>query len=239
MPSLFKRKTTASAAKPAEPSPPPADFSSAAHLQQPSAAEARASGESVRSPSGRSSPEKRSSKSGGGYFGVKERGEGKERRASTRSAKSASAKAKKAEEEHPLNDPRRWSALSAMSSPPRERSSSPLNGGGVGLNSDRMDLSTPAPETPGPASRTTNGVNGEHHEDEDGEAEAEAEAESVPAPPPHRTPTSPPPQPEKSATEEAEAFKAQGNKFYKAGQYGKAIDEYTQGGSIFVKQLVA
>jgi DnaJ homolog subfamily C member 7 len=79
--------------------------------------------------------------------------------------------------------------------------------------------------TPAPEDRPqTNGVNGEHSE--------ESEA-GVPVPPPHRTPTSPPPQqepePPKVDPEAAEAFKAQGNKFYKAKQYEKAIDEYTKG----------
>lgn len=50
-----------------------------------------------------------------------------------------------------------------------------------------------------------------------------------PVPPPHKSnPTSPvaaaPPTPE-----EAEAFKAAGNKFYKAKEYKKAIEEYTKG----------
>lgn len=48
-----------------------------------------------------------------------------------------------------------------------------------------------------------------------------------PAPPPHKTPTSPPaaaaPTPE-----DAEAFKTAGNKLYKAGNYKKAIEEYTK-----------
>lgn len=51
----------------------------------------------------------------------------------------------------------------------------------------------------------------------------------APAPPPHKSnPTSPaaaaPPTPE-----EAEAFKANGNKFYKNKEYKKAIEEYTKG----------
>jgi DnaJ family protein C protein 7 len=46
----------------------------------------------------------------------------------------------------------------------------------------------------------------------------------APAPPPHKTPTTPPP-----STEDAEAFKAAGNKYFKAGDYTKAIAEYTKG----------
>ncbi|KAK4554835.1 hypothetical protein LTR86_007983 [Recurvomyces mirabilis] len=113
--------------------------------------------------------------------------------------------------EHPLNfhpdDPRRLSALSAMSSPPDKD-------GGVGINSDPMET-TPVPETPG-AFPQSNGTNGDSH----------GEQENVPVPPPHKTPTTPP-APLRSP-EEAEAFKAQGNKFYKAGQYDKAIAEYTK-----------
>ena len=72
------------------------------------------------------------------------------------------------------------------------------------------------PETPG-AFPMANGVNGEQH-DED---------EERPRPPPHRTPTNPPPQPEEPQID-AEACKAAGNKFYKAKQYDKAIEEYTK-----------
>jgi DnaJ family protein C protein 7 len=49
--------------------------------------------------------------------------------------------------------------------------------------------------------------------------------EAAPAPPPHKTPTTPPP----VSTEDAEAFKAAGNKYFKAGDYTKAIAEYTKG----------
>lgn len=45
---------------------------------------------------------------------------------------------------------------------------------------------------------------------------------AAPPPPPHRTPTSPPPV-------DAEACKAAGNKFFKAKDYTKAIQEYTKG----------
>jgi len=55
-------------------------------------------------------------------------------------------------------------------------------------------------------------------------------AEQQPVPPPHKTPASPmaPQQPAKPAVD-AEACKAQGNKFYKAQQYDKAVEEYTKG----------
>jgi DnaJ family protein C protein 7 len=84
--------------------------------------------------------------------------------------------------------------------------------------SDPMEM-TPPPEVPPGAFPTTNGVNGEHgRESTDGE--------EGPVPPPHRTPTSPEPEVPKV---DAEACKAAGNKFYKAGQYDKAIAEYTKG----------
>ncbi|KAI5243176.1 TPR-like protein [Aureobasidium subglaciale] len=47
--------------------------------------------------------------------------------------------------------------------------------------------------------------------------------DAAPAPPPHKTPTTLPP-----STEDAEAFKAAGNKYFKAGDYTKAIQEYTK-----------
>lgn len=50
-----------------------------------------------------------------------------------------------------------------------------------------------------------------------------------PVPPPHKSnPTSPAASSPPTA-EEAEAFKAAGNKFYKAKEYKKAIEEYTKG----------
>ncbi len=82
-------------------------------------------------------------------------------------------------------------------------------------SAEPMVESTPAPEEPSPV---TNGVNGEHKE----------EGEEGPVPPPHRTPKSPSPQPEVPKVD-PEACKASGNKFYKAGQYEKAIAEYTKG----------
>jgi DnaJ family protein C protein 7 len=113
---------------------------------------------------------------------------------------------------HPLNryipgdDLRRHSAFSNMSSP---RDS--VNGG-VPVGSDPMET-TPAPET----TATTNGTNGEHQTQE----------EERPTPPAHGKTTPPPPR--EIRPEDAEAFKATGNKFYKAGEYAKAIEEYTQG----------
>jgi DnaJ family protein C protein 7 len=114
-------------------------------------------------------------------------------------------------ETHPLNLPpdeiRRLSLLAAMSGAQE-------NGAGV----DAMET-TPAPEENVPA---VNGVNGAEEEQQ------EQSGEEGPVPPPHRTPTSPSPQPEVPKVD-AEACKAAGNKFYKAGQYEKAIEEYSKG----------
>ena len=108
----------------------------------------------------------------------------------------------------PPEEIRRLSALSAMSSAQQEN--------GDAIYSDPMET-TPAPEDP-PTMPEVNGVNGEQeHDDEEG-----------PIPPPHRTPTSPSPQPEVPKVD-PEVCKAAGNTLYKAGQYDKAIEEYTKG----------
>lgn len=118
--------------------------------------------------------------------------------------------------EHPLNfylQSGQFPAnMSSSTASPRDS----INGGvPVGASADKMET-TPAPEFEATENGTVNGnVNGQ-------------EQEQRPTPPPHRTKSSPPPPPE-IRPEEAEAFKASGNKFYKAGQYGKAIDEYTKG----------
>jgi DnaJ family protein C protein 7 len=114
---------------------------------------------------------------------------------------------------HPLNLPpeqlKRLSALSSMSDP------------------DRMDIDSDGPAAPSsPATQSNmpgsfdipkpNGTNGSTN----GEG---------PVPPPHKSnPTSPVP-PAAPTPEEAEAFKTAGNKFYKAKEYKKAIEEYTKG----------
>ncbi|KAI6788159.1 TPR-like protein [Hortaea werneckii] len=173
-------------------------------------------GERVNSPP--SSPEKDKNRRGKNYF-VKE--QDKEKRSkSPRSSKTYSRSKKgTTEEEHPLNyhpdDPRRWSAISKMSggsgSPRQEKAA---------MDGEPMDTGTPAPESsasaPG-AFPQTNG-NGVH-------SEKNGDADERPVPPPHRTPTSPQPQ---QNGQDAEAFKASGNKYYKAGQYDRAIEEYTK-----------
>jgi DnaJ family protein C protein 7 len=141
----------------------------------------------------------------------------KERDLQKRPLKSPRNRRNSDDNTHPLNryepgdDLRRHSALTTMSSPRDSLK------GGVPVGSDSMET-TPAPEAPGAfPSATTNGTNGEHQSQE----------EERPAPPPHGRSTPPPPR--EIRPEDAEAFKAAGNKFYKAGQYAKAIEEYTQG----------
>lgn len=51
----------------------------------------------------------------------------------------------------------------------------------------------------------------------------------APAPPPHKSPPASPEAPPAPTPEDAEAFKTTGNKFYKAKEYRKAIEEYTKG----------
>jgi DnaJ family protein C protein 7 len=50
--------------------------------------------------------------------------------------------------------------------------------------------------------------------------------EAVPAPPPHR---SQPSSPVQTDAEQAESFKNDGNKFFKAADYAHAIEFYTKG----------
>ena len=73
---------------------------------------------------------------------------------------------------------------------------------------------SPSKETPGSfpgsAPPTPNGVNGH--------------VEESPIPPPHKDPPKPP--------VDAEACKASGNKFFRAKDWFKAIDEYTKGPSV-------
>jgi len=79
--------------------------------------------------------------------------------------------------------------------------------------------SSPATGTTPGAFPETNGVNGTHKEDE------------APAPPPHKS--SPPPKPEV----DAEACKAAGNKFFKAREWEKAIQEYTKGKKVVERHV--
>ncbi|KAI9803670.1 MAG: hypothetical protein M1833_000582 [Piccolia ochrophora] len=102
---------------------------------------------------------------------------------------------------HPLNlPPEQLRRLSALSvmSDPPTPMDVDQDGPGSTVTS------SPPPTTPG-----TNGANGD----------------SSPVPPLHKTRTSPPPQ---QPSVDAEAFKAAGNKHFKAKEYDKAIKEYTK-----------
>lgn len=122
---------------------------------------------------------------------------------------------------HPLNLPpeelRRYSALSSMSDPDRMDIDS--EGPIAAPTSPPPQASIPGSfETPTPK---TNGANGPVNSPKE-------KAQEGPVPPPHKSnPTSPTAAPA-SAADEAEAFKAAGNKFYKAKEYKKAIEEYTK-----------
>ena len=85
------------------------------------------------------------------------------------------------------------------------------------MSNDQNIPSSPPPVTPG-AFPTSNGYENETNGEE-----------VAPPPPPHRTSTGSVPT-VNQIEGEAEAFKAAGNKFYKAGQADKAIAEYTKGG---------
>lgn len=258
MPSFFSRKNPSSSKasapnSPAEPASPATtrlsasagtsdDAHALAHAHASASASDRdrdrAQQQSVRTPS----PIKKSYTS---YFAKERDRKEKKERPSPRSSKSfqRDKTSRRGSDTHPLNLPpdelRRLSALSAMSSPrEREREKEKERDivgnrdsreGGVSLPesaSDPMEETTPAPETPPTVNSTpgafpsgANGVNGDKHDDDN---------DQRPTPPPHRTPASPPPQPE-ARPEDAERFKAEGNKYYKAGKYAAAIDEYSKG----------
>lgn len=103
-------------------------------------------------------------------------------------------------------------------------SSAPRENGEVPGASEEGDVHmkgmTPAPEERLPGAFPEAAVNGT---EVNGASETGQEG---PVPPPHRTPVEEKPE---VPPVDAEACKAAGNKFYKAGQYGHAIDEYTKG----------
>lgn len=165
-----------------------------------------------KSRSAQSSPEKKNRSS----F-VRERSE-KEKKLKSPRGSSSFAFRRRSSESHPLNLPpeelRRLSALrTANMGSPREETAEP------------MQESTPAPQQAPGAFPQANG-NGE----------------SGPAPPPHRSASNSPVQsepPVQSPPVNAEECKEAGNKFFKAKQYDKAIEEYTKGWSLRVKSAHA
>lgn len=121
---------------------------------------------------------------------------------------------------HPLNLPpeqlRRLSALSALSNSNMSEPT-PVD---MDVDYDRPNGVPSSPTQPAVTMSTDlpsgNGVNG-------------AAKGKAPTPPPHKSaPTSPAPAAVPTA-EDAEAFKTAGNKFYKAKEYKRAIEEYTKG----------
>lgn len=122
---------------------------------------------------------------------------------------------------HPLNLPpeelRRLSAMSVAS----EQHPVPPD-----TNMDREFTASPTPSSP-----MNGSVPGAFPQPNGSASKVNGDA---PRPPPHRTPTSPPPSknptsPPAANPEAAEAFKANGNKFFKAKDYSAAIREYTKG----------
>lgn len=164
------------------------------------------------------SPEKRSGvskKSHSSSVRDREKGSGREQRPKSPRHSKSFGRTRKASEEHPLNlHPDELRRLSSRMSVPNSPGPATPVQQENGVSGEPMET-TPAPESVPGGFPSTNGVNGE----ESGEDQA-------PAPPPHKSPRSPPPQKEEV---DAEACKAAGNKFYKAGQYERAIAEYTKG----------
>ena len=114
---------------------------------------------------------------------------------------------------HPLNLPpdereRRRSALSGVSDPLT-----------TPMDIDREGSSLPSSPIPDAV--------GENQNSNGGGLEGQIEGDTSPVPPPHRVnpATSPPPKP----AIDPEICKAVGNKFFKAGDYRKAIQEYSKG----------
>lgn len=93
------------------------------------------------------------------------------------------------------------------------------DGAPVPMDLDNERPSSPAMPDQQPSPAVVNGTQEAH------------EGQRNPTPPPHR---SPPPQ-----TDPGEAFKLAGNKFYKAGDYERAIQEYNKGESNRCRPLVA
>ncbi|KAG9247298.1 hypothetical protein BJ878DRAFT_493256 [Calycina marina] len=114
---------------------------------------------------------------------------------------------------HPLNlseaERKRLSALSMMSDPMEVDGENPVS------------ASSPPTTIPSAFDAPTTKVNG--GASVNGNANTEG-----PAPPPHKSNPTSPAAPIAPTTDEAEAFKAAGNKFFKEKQYKKAIEEYTK-----------
>lgn len=86
---------------------------------------------------------------------------------------------------------------------------------------DAMDVDAETPSSM-PGAFEIPKANGANGTDVDGDAGA-------PEPPPHKSNPASPVQDAPPTPEQAEAFKTLGNKYYKAKEYKKAIEEYTKG----------
>lgn len=118
---------------------------------------------------------------------------------------------------HPLNLPpeelKRLSGLSTMASP---------------MDTDRDQTASPPPTSPqtvpngapNPPKLQANSINGT--------ISPNPQEVAPPRPPPHRTPTNSSAHEVPKPTTDPEDFKAAGNKFFKAKEYGKAIAEYSK-----------
>ncbi|TID24523.1 TPR-like protein [Venturia nashicola] len=139
---------------------------------------------------------------------------------------SKSSKKKQDRDSHPLNLPpeelRRLSRKSVMADQP--------------MDTDKDFAASPSSTSTSPLSSSPASSSAPARDNGKLNASAQPEAENdAPRPPPHRTPTnpsaqkapSPPPAPVRD-TVAAEAHKASGNKFFKAKDYAKAIQEYSK-----------
>jgi DnaJ family protein C protein 7 len=155
----------------------------------------------------------------------------------TNAGLSSSRRKKIDPDTHPLNLPpeqrKRLSELSAFSARnSMDTDKEPVNGGNRSSPPPQQSQPQPqqqqqrpsnsAPQPPPPNSYTVPVTNGT------AASTNGAADEAVPAPPPHR---SQPSSPVQSEAEQAELFKNEGNKFFKAGDYTRAIEFYTKGES--------
>jgi len=148
--------------------------------------------------------------------------------ANTRKSKTSSSPTKRNSKKydpnsHPLNLPpeelRRLSAMSVASE-------------GYPQPQPQTADDTTTATSPAPSSPSVNNVPGAFPQ-QNGKVNGEKKEDAAPRPPPHRTPTSPPPaknptSPPAPTPADAEAFKASGNKYFKAKDYANAIREYTK-----------
>ncbi|KAK4151772.1 hypothetical protein C8A00DRAFT_16871 [Chaetomidium leptoderma] len=137
---------------------------------------------------------------------------------------------------HPLNLPpeqrKRLSELSAMSARnSMDVDKEPVNGGKPSSPPPAQTQPPPPPPPQQQQQRASNPPPPHHTVPVTNGADASANGvadEAVPTPPPHR---SQPSSPVRTDAEQAESFKNEGNKFFKAGDYTHAMEFYTKGES--------